>query len=293
MYDAGSSSSIRPPGRAHAHRNYSPDPSSEGPYDDPPPSSDDFSSPAKKPKRDHAASSEVAHFGDTYSGASSNEMDTDTSLEGMDMDAFDNMDDVEEDLKPKPTPIPKEEPKKWFSVYDSLNVAESTLSSKVPTVTPNNVSALEPDGSLRFYWLDCMEEKGKLYFTGKLKDKTSGSWVSCCITVEGIQRNLYLLPWEQRQEVTAEGELVSTDVVPTSDDVYDDFDNLRQNYGIKSFKAKDVQRKYAFGEEEVPRDETTWTKVLYSFEGQTNENIPLLMDLHVFQRKRYPQKLGV
>ena len=64
------------------------------------------------------------------------------------------------------------------------------------------------------------------------------------------------------------GEMVETDVVPGMPDVYGDFDKVRKKAGIKSWKAKFVKRKYAFGEHDVPRAETQWLKVVYGFDGE-------------------------
>lgn len=56
------------------------------------------------------------------------------------------------------------------------------------------VQALEEDGSVRFYWLDYVETNGVLHFIGKVLDKETKKYVSCALTVEGIDRNLFVLP---------------------------------------------------------------------------------------------------
>jgi len=92
---------------------------------------------------------------------------------------------------------------------------------------------LEPDRSLRFIWFDYLEHEGKLYFIGKLKDKDSGAWVSCCVTVKRLQRNLFVLPREKRVEQDEERTSYETDEVPGMKDVYDDFDRVRKKAGFK------------------------------------------------------------
>jgi DNA polymerase alpha subunit A len=157
-----------------------------------------------------------------------------------------------------------------LSVYDSLAVTtEDTLGPLAASaaISSSNISALEPDGSLRFFWLDYLELDGRIYFIGKLKDKNSGAWVSCCVTVEGVQRNLFVLPREKRVEEDDEGQLQETDDVPDLQNVYSDFDRVRKKIGIKSWKAKFVKRKYAFGEPDVPKQESQWMKVVYGFDG--------------------------
>lgn len=225
--------------------------------------------------------------------------DFDTSFDDVDMDAFLSVDEDEingTDVKPavsaktevdaKPlksidSKLNAQEKKSkldgvpsWLSVYDSLSVAtDDSLgpSSGGARASANSadLSILEEDGSLRFFWLDYLEHEGRLYFVGKTLDKASKSWVSCCVTVENLQRNVFVLPRERRVEEDEEtGDLYETDVVPEMKDVFDDFDRVRKRVGIKSWKAKPVKRKYAFGEKDVPKDETQWLKVVYGFDGR-------------------------
>ena len=217
----------------------------------------------------------------------------DASMEFSDIDMADFMDIDDIDLKPN-IPAKKEPPaikpdlksapnvpakaKKedftvpsWLSVYDSLAVvSEDTLGSK-PAFSKTSINALEDDGSLRMFWLDYLEHNGKLYLIGKVKDKTSDTWSSACLSIQGIQRNLFVLPRPLRvaQDETEDGqvEIVETDIVPEKGDVYDDFERIRREIGIKSWKARWVTRKYAFDCKDVPK-ETEWMKVLYSYEGE-------------------------
>lgn len=85
----------------------------------------------------------------------------------------------------------------------SLNVKAETDDTVGGTAmngsaAPSKVSALEEDGSFRFFWLDYLEVDGKVHFIGKVLDKTSCKWVSCCVTVEGIERNLFVLKRDLR-----------------------------------------------------------------------------------------------
>ncbi|KAF8507515.1 hypothetical protein BU17DRAFT_78091 [Hysterangium stoloniferum] len=150
----------------------------------------------------------------------------------------------------------------WLSVHAALAVTDETLgpSGGNKSINPSNIDALEDDGSFRFYWMDYLELEGKVYFVGKTLDKPTKSYISCCVTVEGIERNLYVLPRERVLDGRYE-----TDLVPSQDDVYDDFDQLRRKVGVKSWAAKWVKRKYAFGEEGVPTGEADWMKVVYGF----------------------------
>lgn len=185
--------------------------SSDGMFDDARPSGDeDFFSPKKKVKMEnYAITPAIDKMGrlDVDSGPEDYDAAFDNSFDDVDMDAF--MDDDDLDIKPKkeaPAPklpqIPangtakKEEigDPTWLSVYDSLSVVKDDslgpLGAGSASVSSSKISALEPDGSLRFFWLDYLENDGKLHFVGRLKDKTSGVWVSCCVTVENLQRML-------------------------------------------------------------------------------------------------------
>ncbi|KAG6896542.1 hypothetical protein C0992_007538 [Termitomyces sp. T32_za158] len=266
------------------------DMSSDGYLDDgisEPPSDGYYMSPKKKfrttngettPTIERLASLEVASDWDPVS---------DTSLEDIDMDAFMGIDDedlgVGTSIKAEPKEIKLtgrslpaadiDAKPSWLSVYDSLTVNSEadTFGPLASTTTPSSstkISALETDGSLRFFWLDYLEHEGKLYFVGKIKDKTSGAWVSCCVTVEGVQRNLFVLPRERRVEGDEDGNMHETDIMPSTQDVHADFEMIRKQIGVKSWKGKFVKRKYAFGEKEVPRGESQWLKVVYGFDGK-------------------------
>jgi DNA polymerase alpha subunit A len=165
-----------------------------------------------------------------------------------------------------------EENTSWLSVYDSLTVKADETFGKLDsgaTVSSSSthastISALQEDGSFRFFWLDYLEHEGVLYFIGKTLDKNSNSYVSCCVTVTNLQRNLFVLP----RPFQLDNDGFETDIVPDMQAVWRDFDQVRKKAGIKGWKAKFVKRKYAFGEPGVPREETQWLKVVYGFEGK-------------------------
>ncbi|KAJ7132213.1 hypothetical protein C8R44DRAFT_773372 [Mycena epipterygia] len=248
------------------------DTSSDGPMDHNFSSDDVGFSPQKKIKTDGGEmtpdADRLAHL-----AVQSGSEDYDTSeYDDIDMDAFMaddgdiDIDDVMQVDEKKETVAKKETKKEedagptWLSVYDSLTVSapEDVLGplASSSTTQSTTISALEPDGSLRFFWLEYLENDGRLYFVGKLKDKVTNAWVSCCITIENMQRNVFVLPRTKPDEF---GE------VPDLQAVYNDVDMLRKKTGIKSWKAKFVKRNYAFGETDVPREETQWLKVVYGF----------------------------
>ncbi len=293
-------SSSRAPSNLYTHRGGdSEDPSSDDPLDPAgasgPPSDDDvFVSPFKKQRTDAPAISATIS-GIEQMGVQAHSDSENTASEFDDINMDDWAQDIEEDEVSQPkreekplqiTPLAqtngqrddKKKPKMdavpaWLSVYDSLTVSRddtfgSLSSNPSASASAANLSVLEEDGSFRFFWLDYLEHEGKLFFTGKTQDKKSKSWVSCCVTVENLQRNLFVLPRERRLDLDNEtDELYETDDVPSLNDVYADFDRIRKKASISGFKAKFVKRNYAFGEEDVPRTETQWLKVVYGFNG--------------------------
>jgi DNA polymerase alpha subunit A len=300
-YDDNSSSPVPPDFSSYRKKSSYRDTSSDGLLDDGtghPSSDDQVMSPNKKIKMIGdgmtPATERLAHL-DVHGGSDDYDTSFDAAFDDVDMDVF--MDVDEDGIKNSKLQMKTESmdvnlnkklfkdsnsisSKKqetdsipsWLSVYDSLSVsAPDSLGPLTTTATssvnPSKISALEADGSLRFFWLDYLELEGRLYFIGKLKDKASGAWVSCCVTVEGIERNLFVLPQQKRMEQDEDGELYETDMVPGMQDVYNDFDMIRKKVGIKSWKGKFVKRKYAFGESDVPREESQWLKVVYGFNG--------------------------
>jgi len=88
----------------------------------------------------------------------------------------------------------------WSAVQESLlptktsDIAE--VKAHIGSVKAENV--LEKDGSLRIFWLDHMEQDGVIHLVGKALDRATGRYVSACVTVNGIQRNLFVKPRAKR-----------------------------------------------------------------------------------------------
>ncbi|KAG8835098.1 DNA-directed DNA polymerase alpha catalytic subunit pol1 [Serendipita sp. 399] len=164
-----------------------------------------------------------------------------------------------EDVKVKK--IEEDEKPSWLSVHASLPTnTDDSIGGGTSKLISSKVQALEEDGSIRMFWLDYLEVDGKIYLVGKVVDKATNRFVSACVIVEGMERNLFVLPREHRVEDDYE-----TDVQPQKSDVQRDFEAARKNYGIKSCGVRWVKRKYAFEEPGVPTQETLWMQVVYPF----------------------------
>lgn len=278
------SSPLKRPAERHRHKpSYEDDLSSDGPPEDVNIStSDDYTSPNKRLRTNDAemapATEHLAYLNIENHSEDSNMFDDIAMDEFMEADDVDWKPSVKKEDKDvdiikqiSSKPVREDAKPSWLSVYESLAVeTEETLgplSGGSSSANSTKVSALEADGSLRFFWLDYLELDGKLYFTGKIKDKSTGAWVSCCVTVLNIERNLFVLPREKRAELSDDNTLVDTDIVPSEEDIHEDFDNIRKQIGVKSWRGKFVKRKYVFGEEGVPRGESWWLKVVYKFDG--------------------------
>ncbi|KAG8857126.1 DNA-directed DNA polymerase alpha catalytic subunit pol1 [Serendipita sp. 411] len=163
------------------------------------------------------------------------------------------------DVKVKKTE--DEEKPSWLSVHASLPVnTGDSIGGNASNLVSSKVQATEEDGSIRMFWLDYLEVEGKVYLVGKVVDKATRHFVSACVVVEGMERNLFVLPRERRMEDGYE-----TDIQPEKSDIRNDFEAARRNYGIKSCGMRWVKRKYAFGEPGVPTQETLWMQVVYPF----------------------------
>lgn len=170
---------------------------------------------------------------------------------------------------PKPS-VQNEEPPSWLAVHAALTTApEETTGGSISNLPLSKVQALEEDGTLRFFWLDYQEDNGVVSLVGKVLDKLTGRYVSACVAIHGIQRNLFVLPRPRQMDGEYE-----TDITPTQVDVFKDIDAVRKQWNIKKWKAKFVKRHYAFGEPDIPTEETEWLKVVYGFDGEYSHRFP-------------------
>ena len=132
----------------------------------------------------------------------------------------------------------------WNEIKDKFNVNEDENIKIETNYYESN------DAFTYFYYLDAYEKNGKVYLFGKVFDFKSKKYVSCCLTVNNMERNLYLLPRQNSGVGMME--------------VYQEFDTLRKKQGIKNFKSKPVERNYCFEIPKVP-SKTEYLKVVYGF----------------------------
>ncbi|ORX36128.1 hypothetical protein BD324DRAFT_642777 [Kockovaella imperatae] len=154
----------------------------------------------------------------------------------------------------------------WSSIQESLlpqpkvsDLDEVAVVSGSGSVKVENI--MDEDGSLKIFWLDFMEQEGVMHLVGKVLDRKSGKYVSACVSVNGIKRNLFVKP---RAKQFSGG--FETDIEVTKTDVYQEFDSVRRKAGIDQWASKFVSRKYAFEMQDVEKGESEWLKVVYGFD---------------------------
>jgi len=97
--------------------------------------------------------------------------------------------------------------------------ATTTVEAFVPPAVVPDDDDLASGGTLRMFWLDFYEQEIKtdegsikhLYLIGKVWDRAGrggsrdgkpGKWVSCCLKIDGLERNLFVCPRERTQSAS-------------------------------------------------------------------------------------------
>ncbi|KAE9979169.1 hypothetical protein BLS_010101 [Venturia inaequalis] len=156
----------------------------------------------------------------------------------------------------------------WNRLNESLNVMSSPVgpqvASNVGKLNPQH--AVEEDGSLNFFWTDYTEILGSLCLFGKVKDKSTGNFVSCFVKIDNILRKLFFLPREFRQKHGR-----PTDEEIGMSDVYNEVDGIMSKLRVGQFKIKPCERKYAFEIPGIPK-KADYLKLLYPYDKQGLSN---------------------
>lgn len=78
---------------------------------------------------------------------------------------------------------------------------------------------------------------GIIFLIGKISSSTPGSYVSCCVRVENVQRSIFIVPRSTNLE---SGEDV------TMSDVYHEIQNVFSELKIFEFQVKSVVKDFPF-----------------------------------------------
>lgn len=134
------------------------------------------------------------------------------------------------------------------------DIESSPLSSQ--KLIPSDI--LETDESILFYWIDYIEINGILGLFGKVKDKSSGRYVSAYCRIEGILRTLYFLPRATQLKNPSQDVSMA--------DVHGEVAKIMRDAKVTKFKAKKSSRKYAFDLPGIPQ-QADYLKLLYNYKG--------------------------
>ncbi|OJD39879.1 dna polymerase alpha catalytic subunit [Diplodia corticola] len=161
---------------------------------------------------------------------------------------------------PRPSQDTAINPAAWNDILQNQNIQSSPAVENSYTAGKlKSENALEDDGSLRFFWLDYTEINGNLFLFGKVKDKSTGNFVSAFAKIDNILRKLYFLPREYRQKRGRD-----TDEEVGMGDVYQEVDGLMSRFQVNMHKIKPCTRKYAFELPGIPK-EAEYLKLLYPY----------------------------
>ncbi|KAK9464013.1 uncharacterized protein V1516DRAFT_669307 [Lipomyces oligophaga] len=157
-------------------------------------------------------------------------------------------------------PIHAKEAESWTAANSALPIAVSSSPSSASALS-NELSisdAAETDGSLRFYWTDFCEIRGRLILYGKSKLRDSNRYVSTMVQIRNVDHRLYFLPRRTRYQNGA-----NTSSPVTIDDVMEEVDTILSSKS-RQVRLKECRRNYAFELPDVP-SEATYVEALYPF----------------------------
>lgn len=125
------------------------------------------------------------------------------------------------------------------------------------------------------FWTDYTEVNGSLCLFGKVKNRSTGDFVSCFLKVDNILRKLFFLPRGKRYRHGRE-----TEEEVEMKDVYEEVDDLMTRLRVSMHKIKPCTRKYAFELPDVPK-EADYLKLLYPYDKAV---LPIETTGETFQR---------
>lgn len=180
--------------------------------------------------------------------------------------------DAEPPLDEPKSDVPSDgiEAPSWPNIENHVQVFNDSLSGK--SFNKENLS--DSEGTLKFFWTDYYEAPDSLILFGKTKLNESDTYVSGCVQISGMCRDVYFLPRKFRRG-TDDGDIDISDV-------YEEVSSMLSAKGIKEFRSKKSTRKYCFELPDIPK-ESEYLKVLLPFtDPQLPENLSGETFSHVF-----------
>nr|CCA17574.1 DNA polymerase alpha catalytic subunit putative [Albugo laibachii Nc14] len=177
--------------------------------------------------------------------------------------------------------IPSNEVMEWWQTSESCAHQDPVVEEDVKMEDPlEHGKTSSTSDRVRIFWMDAIEIRdrpGKLYLIGKVK-VVSGSTItyqSCCITVNNLERCMYLVPKTEAVQALDPKATTMNDLTPELQQalwmkMHQDIHHylipncITGRKDKENFKTKLVEREYAFEREDIPRGKNKYVKVRYS-----------------------------
>ena len=96
---------------------------------------------------------------------------------------------------------------------------------------------------LRMYWLDAYEEpykqSGSIWLFGKVFIESAKTYISCCVSVKNIERQVFFLKRDNKFDLRKNQEIQGSEV--NIGNVYEEFsEKIAAKFKISEFKSKPV-----------------------------------------------------
>eukprot|EP00457_Paulinella_chromatophora_P000299 gb/GEZN01000299.1/.p1 GENE.gb/GEZN01000299.1/~~gb/GEZN01000299.1/.p1 ORF type:complete len:1575 (-),score=266.88 gb/GEZN01000299.1/:312-5036(-) len=130
----------------------------------------------------------------------------------------------------------------------TTTTTSSSSTSDTPVPKPLKTKMRAAGDSLQVYYYDAWQEQNhpsRVYVFGKTAAAEEGKWDSCCLVVENVERNVFVLP-RKLALMDAEDETSTSDQKVSIADVYQELQSIFNKIGVAKFKCKPVKRKYCF-----------------------------------------------
>ena len=152
----------------------------------------------------------------------------------------------------------------WNCSNDEMSISGDI---KVDTGSLPTTTNEKGETVMRMYWLDAYEDPfkqpGTVYLFGKVWVESANAFASCCLIVQNVNRNIFLLKRDKKVSKIKSLESDDNEEVSIAD-VYKEFnEKIAPRYNIQEHKSKPRQMKYAFEFAEVP-NEADYLQVMYS-----------------------------
>ncbi|KAF9984327.1 DNA-directed DNA polymerase alpha catalytic subunit pol1 [Modicella reniformis] len=149
----------------------------------------------------------------------------------------------------------------WMVVDNNLNQTFMDPKAEAETtMDAQEVNIKEEDGTLRMYWIDACEVRGVVYIFGKVLQRSTNTYISCCVAVHNLERNLFVLPRVKRLDKQGN----ETDIEVDLADVYTEFDGILLENKVNAWQSKPAERKYAFDLPGIPSS-ASYLKAVYKY----------------------------